>query len=143
MVYLPADEVQRPGWAGTHAFPAQIASDEIYFFRRIDKGVRVDGILRTGRDTQGMMLAQPGAKFQFDRFLLGFRVAAPQAAQRAALEENNRTDTGPIVDGVALNIKDQTFQKRISARWMMVSWTSLLSSTKTALYPPTRTMRSR
>ena len=46
---------------------------------------------------------------ELDAWRLAFRVGAPAAAQRAALEKNRGTDTGTIVDAEFLNIKEDTF----------------------------------
>ena len=62
-------------------------------------------LLRTDRDAMMAMAALLAVPKELDAWSLAFRVGAPAAAQRAALEKNRGTDTGTIVDAEFLNIK--------------------------------------
>jgi hypothetical protein len=75
----------------------------------------------------------------------GFWIAAPGAAQRAALKEHRGTNTRPILDRKSLDVEDQSlnsvswgicqgcFNKVCSLRAMIESWVPLGRSTQKAL----------
>ena len=66
--------------------------------------------MRTGAQATKVLLnALPLSVHEARPEKLAFGVSAPAAAQRAAAEEYQRPTTASVVDGIGLDVEDQTF----------------------------------
>lgn len=75
--------------------------------------------------------APGGSVAQLGSGLLGLGVAAPDAAQGAALEEDEGPDSGAVVNRVVLDVEDEAGRHKLcSVRQMTWSCRALLISTQ-------------
>ena len=165
--HLPVDG-QGGSRAGLFAIAAAGAFDRSIHEMLAPVGGEFVDIHRAGRDTGTMPRASVLLVHDLELPRLAFRVRAPLAAQGASLEKHHGADPGAVVHVVFLDVEDEGFSfdhfglfaccgarfivscssvcAQISCstvRLMISSCTSLHSSTKNALYPATRTTRSR
>lgn len=67
-----------------------------------------DGVVRARVETRPAADAAILAQDDFALRCLAFRVVAPPAAERAAFEEDGSADAGAVVNGIFLDVENQT-----------------------------------
>ncbi len=98
-----ADELARVRLARRHALAAQLAHRDIARYGvagERERAARADG------DAASAPPAALGVVRELRTPRPRFRVVAPGAAQRAALEEDHRPDARSVIDGVVLDVED-------------------------------------
>ena len=92
----------RAGGDALGADGAELAIDDRFLARSPG-----DGVFGTGIDAATAGATLVGSEHQFGAAELAFGVAAPEAAQRAALHEDERADAGSVVQRMALDVEDR------------------------------------
>jgi hypothetical protein len=87
----------------TRFIQAGTATDEIYFYRSVQRG---DGLVGTSADAFEAGFASEIHITELFIRGMGFRIAAPGAPDRTAFKKNQCPDAGPVMDPEMLNIKE-------------------------------------
>ena len=96
--------LQRAGRADFFALPAGVARCALKRVSRCAENVQ---LLRADLFAHAAADAALRVEEQFGFAFLRFRVMAPSAAQRTALQKHRRADAGPVVYAEALNVENQ------------------------------------
>ncbi len=151
--HTPARQKESPGGALRDA--GMIVAMRAYF--AVENGDRFypagafgpegnDGAVPASRQASHVAGAGRPPPAQLRSAGLAFGVGAPGASQRASLQEDERAQAVSVARGQGLDVEDRyrgLRHRACSVRSMTWSWTDFCSSTKKALKPATRTIRSR
>ena len=100
----------RPGWTFFDTFTAAGTFCLVCIDPAAQQGNSLCGTARDAMQAMGALLAVPENLYLRK---LAFRISAPAAAERTALEENRRADARPVIDAEFLDVENNAGKVRI------------------------------